>query len=86
MMSSDKKHPENSGKITLTGYYASLPKKQFVAPKKEFVEEIARECLLSFSAAASYMQGRNRPKRLIAEKIKEILAKKTGVAVENIEV
>jgi hypothetical protein len=84
-MNSDKKHSENLGKITLTGYYENLPERQFVAPKKEFIKELARECLRPFCVMHSYAKGHSRPKGLTAAKIKEILAKKTGVAPENIE-
>lgn len=84
-MNSDKKHSENSGKITLTGYYENLPGRQFIAPKKELIEELARECLKPACVIHSYVKGHSRPKGLTAAKIKEILAKKTGMAPEDIE-
>lgn len=40
---SSKKMDENSEKLSLKGYYQSLPER--VAPKQQMVEEIQSECL-----------------------------------------
>lgn len=66
----EKKVSEN-GKMTFRGYYESLPGREHIAPKKEFVMKISEICMSAESTVRAWLGGVQQPdalrKKVIAE-------------------
>lgn len=73
------KKQENQQKITLKGYYQSLP--DAAHPKTEFVARIMTECGVSFTTARNWIMGMTKPSNPEhVQKLSEI----TGIAPEDL--
>lgn len=70
---------ENGKKMTLKGYYKSLPEPTY--PKKEFTSEIARRCNVSEVTVKNWIMYGFRPSN---EKHIEILSEMTGIKPEDL--
>lgn len=70
---------EKKEKMTLEGYYESLPRYQ--SPKSELVAEIANRCKVSMGTVHNWLHGRTKPtsERLITE-----IAEITGIPKEDL--
>ena len=67
------------GKITFKDYYDSLP--SFITPKKEFIDEICRQCEVSENTVRNWIAGRVRPQK---DSYYLILSELTGIDPENL--
>ena len=72
----DNNHQHNrkdTKKTTFRDYYRSLEGRRTVAPKKQFIEEMAALCLVSTKTIRCYLAGSYRPdalrRRLISERL-----------------
>ena len=74
---STKNLAENSRKITLEGYYESLPEASF--PKTSFVNEIAKDCEVSVATVQNWIHGKTKPDKAEHRKY---LSDKTGIPEE----
>lgn len=67
-------------KITLKDYYEAMPKREHLAPRKEFLEKVAKECQVSFSTARNwFVYGMKPNKQEHVDKLQEI----TGILPED---
>lgn len=78
-MQSSKILDENSQKMTLKGYYLGLPTR--IAPRGEFVAEVARRCRVTQQTVRNWIYYGNKPQQEIHYKI---LSEMTGIKEEEL--
>lgn len=73
MEKTDQKKGDGKAKMTFRCYYDTLGERKVVAPKKDFVEEMAELCMVSTKTIRGYLAGSYQPdalrKKLISEKL-----------------
>lgn len=72
---------EKLSKMTLRGYYKSLPEAKQVAPRKNLIERVAKRCNVKFTTARSWIALGIRPRN---QEFVAILSEETGIAPENL--
>lgn len=66
--------------MTLRDYYDNLPDREHIAPKKEFVQNIAAICFCAESTVRAWLSGTQKPDPLKQKTIAEYL----GLPVEKL--
>lgn len=65
---------KKSTKLTLKGYYDSLPRK--LSPKQEFIQNLARECQVTETTVRNWLFTDHRPR---SREIIESIVRFTGI-------
>lgn len=74
-----KRKSATAGRMTLLGYYNSLPPRTF--PKSDFIDSVAEQCGVEPASVRNWVMGRNKPSK--PEHI-EVLVQMTGVPAEQL--
>lgn len=73
MATNDQKNKRGLKKMTFRCYYDTLGDRKIVAPKRDFVDEMAELCMVSIKTIRGYLAGTYQPdalrKKLISEKL-----------------
>lgn len=70
---------EKPTKLTLRGYYDSLPRK--LSPKQDFIQNLARECQVTETTVRNWLFTEHRPRN---KEIIETIVRVTGISAEDL--
>ncbi len=76
-----KNGAERSETITLRDYYLSLPKAKVIAPRKEFLESIAKKCEVTISTARNWVMYGMKPQK---QSHVEVISRETGLPADRL--
>lgn len=74
-----KKREEKAKKITLQGYYVSLPDSS--SPKLDFINEVSYRCKVSQGTVRNWIFNRVKPSK---EEYMNVLSELTGIEAKNL--